>query len=139
MADQGLLGKTIQYYRMDRFLGQGGMAAVYQATDLRLQRPVAIKVMHPQFASQELFRQRFMQEARAVAALDHTNIIRVLSFDSLDGELFIVMELITGGSLRQYIKTFQDQGQLMDVAEVLDLSIQMADALYYAHQQGLIH
>jgi serine/threonine protein kinase len=139
MADQGLLGKTIQYYRMDRFLGQGGMAAVYQATDLRLQRPVAIKVMHPQFASQELFRQRFMQEARAVAALDHTNIVRVLSFDSLDGELFIVMELITGGSLRQYIKTFQDQGQLMDVAEVLDLSIQMADALYYAHQQGLIH
>ncbi|HVU12620.1 MAG TPA: protein kinase [Phototrophicaceae bacterium] len=124
---------------MDRFLGQGGMASVYQATDLRLQRPVAIKVMHPQFASQELFRQRFMQEARAVAALDHPNIVRVLSFDSLDGELFIVMELITGGSLRQYIKSFQDQGQLMNIAEVLDLSIQMADALYYAHQQGLIH
>ena len=139
MADQGLLGKTIQYYRMDRFLGQGGMAAVYQATDLRLQRPVAIKVMHPQFAAQELFRQRFMQEARAVAALDHTNIVRVLSFDSLDGDLFIVMELITGGSLRQYIKGFQDQGQLMNVAEVLDIGIQMADALYYAHQQGLIH
>lgn len=139
MPDRGLLGKTFQYYRMDRFLGQGGMAAVYQATDLRLQRPVAIKVMHPQYAAQDLFRQRFMQEARAIAALDHANIVRVLSFDSLDGELFIVMELVTGGSLREYIKTAQESGRFLDLSEVLELGIQMADALHYAHQQGLIH
>ncbi|MFN8529062.1 MAG: protein kinase [Anaerolineae bacterium] len=139
MPDRGLVGKTFQYYRMDRFLGQGGMASVYAATDLRLQRPVAIKVMHPQYASQDLFRQRFMQEARAIAALDHSNIVRVLSFDTVEGELFIVMELITGGSLREFIKTAQQNNRFIELDQVLDLTIQMADALYYAHQQGLIH
>ncbi|MDX2161432.1 MAG: protein kinase [bacterium] len=139
MPDRGLVGKTFQNYRMDRFLGQGGMASVYQATDLRLQRPVAIKVMHPQYAAQDLFRQRFMQEARAIATLDHSNIVRVLSFDTIEGELFIVMELITGGSLRDYIKQAQTDNRFIDLETVLDLTIQMADALHYAHQQGLIH
>ncbi len=139
MPDRGLVGRTFQNYRMDRFVGQGGMASVYQATDLRLQRPVAIKVMHPQYAGQDLFRGRFMQEARAIAALDHPNIVRVLSFDTIEGELFIIMELITGGSLRDYIKRYQESGQFIPFEDVISLTSQMADALYYAHQMGLIH
>lgn len=139
MIDRGIIGKTIDYYRIDRLLGQGGMAAVYEATDLRLQKPVALKIMHPHLARQEQFQQRFLQEARAMDALDHANIIRILGYNLVGGELYIAMELVTGGSLRDYQKRLREEERTMDLAEVIDLTRQMADALHYAHQQGMIH
>src|SRR5215213_7878012 len=139
MLDRGIVGKTIENYRIDRFLGQGGMAAVYEATDVKAQRKVAIKIMHPHLAAQEQFQQRFLQEARAIDRLDHPNIVHVLNVNYFDGELCIIMELVTGGSLRDYMKLVRDEGKFIELTEAIDLTRQMADALHYAHQQGMIH
>lgn len=135
----GMIGKTIEHYRIDFMLGQGGMAAVYRATDLRLQRQVAIKLMHPHLAVQQSFQRRFLQEARAAAKLDHPNIIRVLSFNNLNNDLFLVMELVTGGNLRHYIKRLYEESRAMEYAEAIELVQQLTSALDYAHRQGMIH
>lgn len=135
----GMIGKTIEHYRIDFMLGQGGMAAVYRATDLRLQRQVAIKLMHPHLAVQQSFQRRFLQEARAAAKLDHPNIIRVLSFNNLNNDLFLVMELITGGNLRHYIKRLYEDGRSLEFPEAIELVYQVTDGLAYAHSQGMIH
>ncbi|MDZ4763514.1 MAG: protein kinase [Chloroflexota bacterium] len=135
----GMIGRTIEHYRIDLMLGQGGMAAVYRATDLRLQRQVAIKIMHPHLAAHGTFQQRFLQEARASARLDHPNIIRVLTFNNISGDLFLVMELISGGSLRQYIKRLNEEARIIDYPEAIEVMRQLAEALDYAHQQGMIH
>src|SRR6185295_2751188 len=139
MPDRGMIGRIIDHYRIELMLGQGGMAAVYKATDLQLEREVAIKVMHPHLASQASFQQRFLQEARAAARLDHPNIVRVFSFDSTGDDLFIVMELALGGNLRQYVKRLLDEGRLMDYQEAIELMRQLSDALDYAHHEGMIH
>ncbi len=139
MPDRGMIGRIIDHYRIETMLGQGGMAAVYKATDLQLERDVAIKVMHPHLASQSSFQQRFLQEARAAARLDHPNIVRVFSFDSTGDDLFIVMELALGGNLRQYIKHLHDESREMDYQEAIELMRQLSDALNYAHVQGMIH
>lgn len=139
MPDRGMIGRIIDHYRIELMLGQGGMAAVYKATDLQLEREVAIKVMHPHLASQASFQQRFLQEARAAARLDHPNIVRVFSFDSTGDDLFIVMELALGGNLRQYMKRLQEDSRLMDYQEAIELMRQLSEALDYAHQQGMIH
>ena len=139
MPDKDMIGRRIAHYRIEQMLGQGGMAAVYEATDLKLQRRVAIKVMHPHLASQKSFQQRFLQEARAAGRLDHPNIVRVLSFDNIENSLFLVMELIPGGNLRQYAKRLHEEGHFIDYPEAVELVRQMADALDYAHRQGMIH
>lgn len=135
----GMIGKTIEHYRIDFMLGQGGMAAVYRATDLRLQRQVAIKLMHPHLAVQQSFQRRFLQEARAAAKLDHPNIIRVLSFNNLNNDLFLVMELVTGGNLRHYIKRLYEESRTMEFSEAIELVQQLTAALDYAHLHGMIH
>lgn len=134
-----LLNRTIKHYRIEKVLGAGGMGAVYRAIDLQLQRPVAIKVMHPNFAIQPEFQQRFLQEARASAALDHPNIIRIYEFDLDNNMLYMVTELVSGGSLRDYLKQLYEQRKFIEVSEALALTRQVADALGYAHQQGLVH
>ncbi|MDQ7037250.1 MAG: protein kinase [Anaerolineae bacterium] len=139
MAGREIIGKTIDRYRIDKLLGQGGMAAVYEATDTRLERQVAIKIMHPHLATQETFQDRFLVEARLAARLDHPNIVRVLSFDHVDDELFLVMDLIRGGSLRHHIKSLHESARLMGFPEVVELVRQLAEALHYAHQQNMVH
>lgn len=139
MPEDRMVGKTIANYHVDKKLGQGGMASVYEATDTRLQRKVAIKIMHPHLAEQGSFRERFLQEARAAASLDHPNIVRVLTFDHVQGELFIVMELIRGGNLRRYMKRLHEQARFIDFPEAIDLTRQIAEALDYAHKQNMIH
>ncbi len=134
-----LISRTIKHYRIDKMLGQGGMGAVYRATDLQLQRPVAFKVMHPQFAVQHEFQQRFLQEARASAALDHPNIIRIYEFDLDNKMLYMVTEFVAGGSLRDYLKQLYDQRKFIEVSEAMALTRQIADALDYAHSQGVLH
>ena len=139
MPDRGLIGKMIGKFRVGRMLGQGGMGAVYEATDIGLQRQVALKVMHSHLATQTAFQQRFLQEARTAAQLDHPNIVRVLSFDKLDNELILVMELATGGNLRQHVKRLRDTGQYIDYPEAIEITIQLADALAYAHDRNMVH
>ncbi|HLU11392.1 MAG TPA: FHA domain-containing serine/threonine-protein kinase, partial [Oceanobacillus sp.] len=139
MTEAGLVGKTIAHFRIDRLLGQGGMGAVYQATDVNLERQVALKVMHPHLSAQEPFQKRFLQEARAVASLDHPGIVRVLSFDLVDGQLILVMEFVAGGSLRDHLNKLAEEAKTLDITEAVSLTRQIADALHYAHQQGMTH
>jgi serine/threonine protein kinase len=133
------MAEMIDHYRIDHMLGQGGMGVVYQATDMNLQRPVAIKVMHPHLASNPEFQQRFMQEAQAAASLDHPNIVRVLYFGMHEDQLFLVMDLITGGSLREYLQHLHLQRTSLELHEVVEFGRQIADSLNYAHQRGMIH
>jgi tRNA A-37 threonylcarbamoyl transferase component Bud32 len=139
MSDGEMIGKTIAHYRIDRVLGEGGMGAVYQATDLNLQRLVALKVMHPQLSRQEQFQKRFLQEAQAAAKLDHHGIVRVLTFDHVDGQLILVMEYVSGGSIRDYIKQHRESSKPIDLIQAVDYARQIAEALHYAHQQGMTH
>ncbi|MAS35160.1 MAG: hypothetical protein CL610_14205 [Anaerolineaceae bacterium] len=131
-------GQQIDHYRVESLLGEGGMGAVYLAKDLNLQRNVALKVMHDQFANQDQFQRRFIQEARAAAALKHDNIVQIYDCDIKDGYLFIAMEQITGGSLRDYIQR-ETQGNQIDEELIVEMVRQLADALHYAHQREMIH
>jgi eukaryotic-like serine/threonine-protein kinase len=134
-----LVGQQIDHYRLEKLLGEGGMGAVYQAHDLNLARKVAIKVMHGQFANRPEFQQRFMQEAQAAARLDHPSIIRIHNFGARSGFFYMVMEFVAGASLNAYIKRLQQSHQVIRLSETLAILAQVADALGFAHRQGIIH
>jgi serine/threonine protein kinase len=127
-------------YRVERLIGQGGMGAVYAAHDLALDRDVAIKVMHDHIAREEGFRSRFLQEARAIAALDHPSIVRVYAFSRQSDLLYIVMAVIgQGHTLAEWLDRLSAQGMLLDLDQALALIEQLADALGYAHSRGVTH
>ncbi len=122
-------------FQLDRKLGQGGMATVYLARDLRLNRPVAVKILHGQYASDEQFLRRFKHEADAAAQLGHPNIVRVYDVGN-DGDLhYIVMEYIAGSDLKEIISL---EGPL-PVGRTLKMIQQIAEALEAAHHNGLVH
>jgi len=132
-------GQQIENYRIDGVLGQGGMGTIYRATDVNLSRPVAMKVMHSELAADPAFQERFHQEARAAARLDHPSIVRVYHFGRQSGLLYIVMELVDGLSLGAYLRQLAKLNQVVRLEETLALIAQAADALGYAHRQGVIH
>ncbi len=122
-------------FQLDRKLGQGGMATVYLARDLRLNRPVAVKILHGQYASDEQFLRRFKHEADAAAQLGHPNIVRVYDVGN-DGDLhYIVMEYVAGSDLKEIISL---EGPL-PVGRTLKMIQQIAEALEAAHHNGLVH
>ncbi len=128
-------------YRLIKPVGAGGMAQVYQAQDVLLERPVAVKVLRPQYAADEPFLARFRQEARAAASLSHPNIVAVYDVgeDTLPGEAtprpYIVMEFVAGRDLKAIIEADSP----LSVQRALDIAAQIAQALAHAHQAGLIH
>lgn len=132
-------GQQIEHYRIDDLISEGGMGTVYRATDVNLMRPVAVKVMHGELADDPVFQGRFLQEARAAARLDHPSIVRVYHFGREQGQLYIVMELIEGVSLGAYLRQLAKVNQVVRLEETLTLIAQAADALGYAHRQGVIH
>jgi serine/threonine protein kinase len=135
-----LIGRQLENYRIDALLGQGGMGAVYRAYDVNLARPVALKIMHGQFASQPEFQQRFLQEAQAAARLGgHPSIVNIYNFAARQGLFYMVMEFVPGASLGGYIKHLQQQNQVVRLSETLLILAQVADALGYAHRNGVIH
>lgn len=134
-----LIGRQIDHYRIDSLLGEGGMGAVYRAWDVNLARPVALKVMHRQFANQAEFQRRFMQEAQAAARLSHPSIAAVHNFGTANGFFYMVMEFIPGGSLNTYLNRLHERRQLVRLDETLPVLAQVADALGYAHRQGVVH
>src|SRR5262249_1793503 len=122
------------HYRIESKLGEGGMGVVYKAHDTHLDRPVAIKVLTPEAASDPARRQRFIQEARAASALDHPNIVTVYDIAEAEGQHFIVMQYVAGKTLRELLR----RGGL-PLKETLRSAIQTADALAQAHTHGIVH
>jgi len=122
-------------YRLEKRLGSGGMAVVYQAHDLTLERTVAIKVLRQDFSADAAFRERFHQEAKAAANLTHPNIVTVHDFGLDGGRLFIVMEYVPGTDL----KTILQQRGRFTIEEAMPLIIQACAGLGYAHRAGLVH
>jgi eukaryotic-like serine/threonine-protein kinase len=134
------IGQTInERYRLDSLLGDGGMGSVYRAYDLNLERPIAIKLMHGHYARQAEFRARLVQEAQTAARLDHPSIVRIYDFGQSDLGLFIAMEYVDGGSLRDHLRRLQTQNKFLPFAQSLQIAIQIAEALDYAHRRGIVH
>ena len=115
-------------------IGQGGMGEVYEATDTRLDRTVAIKLLPPDFAQDQDRRTRFEREARAISKLNHPNICTVYDVGEHEGQPYLVMEVIRGLTLEERLR-----GRPLKTADVLDLGAQLADALDVAHTEGIIH
>jgi serine/threonine protein kinase len=126
-------------YRLDALLGDGGMGTVYRGYDLNLERMLAVKLMHSHFARQEEFRQRLVQEARTAAQLDHPSIVRVYDFGDSELGLFIAMEYVDGGSLRDHLRRLQRMQKFLPLNQSLQIAIQIAEALDYAHRRKIIH
>jgi serine/threonine-protein kinase len=122
-------------YRLDKKLGQGGMALVYQATDLMLERTIAVKILRKTFSTSLPFQERFKEEARAAANLTHPNIVTVHDFGFDKGRLFIVMEFVPGTDLKAIIREYAP----LPIEQASRLFIQACAGIGYAHRAGLVH
>ena len=136
MAD--LVGKTIGNYKIEALLGTGGMGQVYRGVHQFLKVERAVKVMNPGVASDPTFQARFQQEAQAAAALNHPNIVEVFDFGEQDSQYYMVMELVTDGSLRSLLRQ-RASGQTWELPLGLDLIRQAAEGLGYANSKGMVH
>ncbi|HYN05680.1 MAG TPA: serine/threonine-protein kinase, partial [Vicinamibacteria bacterium] len=128
------VGHRLGPYEIEAPLGAGGMGEVYKARDVRLDRTVAVKILPPELAVDERYRQRFEREARAASALSHPHIAHVYDVGEQDGTHFIAMEYVEGENLRQLVS----RGPV-DVDRVVELGAQMASALEEAHARGVVH
>jgi serine/threonine protein kinase/tetratricopeptide (TPR) repeat protein len=129
-----MIGETILHYKILEKLGEGGMGVVYLAEDLNLERKVAIKFLPKQVAGSSEEKERFKIEAKAAAALNHSNIATIYSIEELDSEVFIVMEYIDGTELKDKIKLGS-----ISVEEATKIVIQIAEGLEAAHKKGIVH
>ncbi|MFL5604925.1 MAG: serine/threonine-protein kinase, partial [Gemmatimonadaceae bacterium] len=122
-------------YLVDVEIGRGGMAVVYRATDLRLHRRVAIKVLPPELAFNGDVRERFLREAQTSAQLTHPNIVPIFTVDEREGMVYFVMALVDGETLGQRLA----RTPRLPVEQVKRILVDVADALAYAHAQGVVH
>jgi serine/threonine-protein kinase len=129
-----MLGKTISHYKILEKLGEGGMGVVYKAQDTKLDRIVALKFLPKHLLCDESAKTRFVHEAKAASALNHTNITTIHEIDEVEGECFICMEYVEGKSIKELIKQ-----KMFSIEEILNISIQIAEGLNVAHKKGIVH
>jgi len=135
VSDETIAGGEIAGYRLEEQIGAGGMAVVYRAHDERLGRSVALKLLAPGLAADTGFRQRFIHESRAAAAVDHPHIIPIYEAGDAGGALFIAMRYVQGGDVRSLL----ERDGPLSAARAWIIISQVAEALDAAHARGLIH
>ena len=127
-----MIGQTLSHYKILEKLGEGGMGVVYKAEDTKLDRLVALKFLPPHLAASEQDKARFIQEAKAAAALNHPNVCSIIEINEHDGQMFIAMEFVDGQTLREKISALSQK-------QAIDVGIQIADGLAAAHEKGIVH
>jgi serine/threonine-protein kinase len=139
MDIQNLSGQILGQYEVQEFLGAGSMGAVYRGTQTSLKRTVAIKILPMSLASEPGYVERFNREAETAAALEHVHIVPIYDFGTQNGLSYVVMRLLTGGTLSERLQHHRAENRLPALKEVSQLLAQLADALDYAHGQGVVH
>jgi serine/threonine protein kinase len=138
MEDE-LIGKQLANYHIERLIGRGGMAAVYFATDVKLERSVAIKVIDDRFRENPAYKERLLREARSIATWHHENIVQVYYAGDEAGLFYFAMEFVDGQDLDHILKQYADAGKRIPYEDVLRYGRGVASALDYAHGKGIIH
>ncbi len=134
------IGKSIGgRYHIEELLGQGGMSAVYKATDPNLKRVVAVKMIHAHLSSDAGFVARFEEEATAVAKLRHPNIVQVYDYDHDDQVYYMVLEFVPGETLQEHLKRLNESDRKLPIKEALKYAQDISNAADYAHHRGMIH
>jgi serine/threonine protein kinase len=129
-----MIGQTILHYEVTAKIGAGGMGEVYLATDTKLDREVALKFLPRQFSGDPDARSRFQREAKALATLNHPNIVTVFEVDEHEGQPFIAMEYLKGRSLKQLVADDD-----LSIDRVIDITMQLADGLAASHNAEVVH
>jgi serine/threonine protein kinase len=129
-----VIGTTISHYRITGKLGIGGMGVVYEGEDLRLARPVALKILPMELAGDPEATRRLKREAQTIAGLNHPNICTVYEIDDHEGSAFIAMERLEGSNLKQHMAR-----QTLTTPEIVDIALQITQALEAAHAAGIVH
>ena len=129
-----MIGKTLKHFKVEELLGKGGMGVVYRARDVRLDRPVAIKVLKPDLTADRDRQRRFLQEARAASAVTHPAIAQIYDVDEVEGVTFIAMEFVEGQTVRQLITNRE-----LDLLGAIEIALQVSEGLNRAHKANIVH
>lgn len=139
MTNDPLIGRQLANFRVERVLGRGGMAQVYYGRDVKLQRPVAVKVIEGSLRGNSSYADRFVQEARTIATWRHENIIQIYYADNEADLYYYVMEYVDGMDLSALLQQYNTEGELMPHSDLIRIGKAIAQALDYAHDKGVVH